>query len=153
MVAYSFKPRFVGPIQLGLGLQVDHHPGDGHILRPKRQTIRSIGRRRHAMAGQQLQLYTGMRTANCRKIGDAVCTETRPITIEVRQTGLRIMLGSSGIALKSRFAEELALNDGFRDPVEMHAFWLEEHGLGWFHGVLIKWVPFLPGPREQGAPT
>lgn len=68
MVAYSFKKRFVDPIRVGLSsvsLSFD--------CQPKRQTIRSIGKRRHARPGETLQLYTAMRTKQCRKIGDARC--------------------------------------------------------------------------------
>ena len=53
MVAYSLKPRFIPPILSGA----------------KRQTIRAISRRRHAIPGETLQLYTGMRTKQCRLIG------------------------------------------------------------------------------------
>ena len=66
MVAYSFRPRFIEPILGGR----------------KRQTIRAIGRRRHARPGDPLQLYAGMRTRNCRLIGRAIC-------IDVVEVGLR----------------------------------------------------------------
>ena len=46
VVALNFKQQFIPPILSGA----------------KRQTIRAIGRRRHAIPGETLQLYTGMRT-------------------------------------------------------------------------------------------
>jgi hypothetical protein len=47
MVAYSFAPQFIDTIRSGT----------------KCQTIRPIGKRRHARTGEPVQLYTGMRTA------------------------------------------------------------------------------------------
>jgi hypothetical protein len=61
MVAYSYKARFVAPIRVGLDLPTlaehlemgGYHPGQ--IIRPKRQTIRAKGKRRHARPGETLQ--------------------------------------------------------------------------------------------------
>ena len=66
MVAFNFKAQFADAVERGV----------------KRQTIRAIrkdGRVPHI--GSALQLYTGMRTKNCRKLKDAVCTNVWPITI------------------------------------------------------------------------
>jgi hypothetical protein len=80
MVAYSYKRRFINPIRVGLGLpplfQFGPHKLVGDMdaeIRPKRQTIRAFGKRRHARAGEILQHYTAMRTKQCTKIGDARC--------------------------------------------------------------------------------
>lgn len=79
MVAYSYKAGFVAPIRVGLGLAVLdlHYELGGYLpgqpIRPKRQTIRANGRRRHARPGEALQHYHGMRTTKCFKIGDARC--------------------------------------------------------------------------------
>jgi hypothetical protein len=62
MVAYSFQPMFELPIVLGT----------------KRQTIRAAGKRRHARAGDTLQLYLGMRTPRCRLLATASCADIRP---------------------------------------------------------------------------
>lgn len=137
MVAYSFKKRFVEPIRWGLGLGLDLSDGCVRIGEPKRQTIRAVGKRRHARPGETLQLYTAMRTKQCEKIGLARCTSCDPIFINVFDTHLEFL----------RFAPEpvgldaFARADGFENAAEMHAFWAKEHGLGWFKGVLIKWVP------------
>jgi uncharacterized protein YqfB (UPF0267 family) len=58
MVAYSFKARFVEPILAGT----------------KTQTIRA-DRKRHARPGEDLQLYTAMRTKQCKLIRVARCTQ------------------------------------------------------------------------------
>lgn len=45
MVAYSFRPQFIAPIQSGA----------------KRQTVRGL-RKRHAHVGELVQLYTARRS-------------------------------------------------------------------------------------------
>ncbi len=69
MVAYSFDRRFVPAIVSGA----------------KRQTIRAH-RARHARPGETLQLYTGMRTRQCRKIveRDPVCTRIDEVLFDLR---------------------------------------------------------------------
>ena len=52
MVAYSFKKQFGPPILAGT----------------KAQTIRA-DRKRHVRSGELVQLYTGMRTRQCRRLG------------------------------------------------------------------------------------
>lgn len=112
MVAYSFKKRFVAPIRAGLGLIMKDDKGnwlqcesvidDGATVshpfdpykdlapeaRPKRQTIRAIGKRRHARPGETLQLYTAMRTKQCEKIGEARCIAVLPIRIVVKERSM-----------------------------------------------------------------
>ncbi|MGY0779836.1 S49 family peptidase [Azospirillum argentinense] len=78
MVAYSFRPRFIDPILAGL------EPGP---LLPgmKRQTIRGAsGGKRHARPGELVQLYTGMRTRQCRKLGEGRCVAAEPVTLLVK---------------------------------------------------------------------
>lgn len=140
MVAYSFKRRFVAPIQVGLG-QIEHIPGTEYT--PKRQTIRAIGKRRHARPGETLQLYSGMRTKQCFSIGVARCTSARGIKIFVEGGQIRID-GESDI-INPASLDHFARGDGFKDWVDMQAFWRAEHGgiarLGPFVGVLIMWEP------------
>lgn len=138
MVAYSFQSQFVDPIEAGT----------------KRQTIRAIGKRRHARPGDALQLYTGMRTRNCRKILalDPTCLDVQPICIDVSQrtktTALafrapvfvidRITInGVELCALKN--LEDFARADGFASLEEMADFWGRTHGPGIFVGALITW--------------
>lgn len=119
MVAYSFKARFAEPILAGT----------------KRQTIRAIGKRRHARPGDALQLYTGMRTAHCRKIADKTCIAAEAITLDWRSAGAAIIDGK--IILNF---DDLARNDGFKDGDEMKDFWRENHpGVEMFDGILIRW--------------
>lgn len=120
MVAYSFKKRFVLPILTGT------KPG----------TIRAI-RKRHAEPGEQLQLYQGMRTRQCRLIMRAPCTETWSISIKLGSRP-EIIRGPDKVDDLDRFA----VADGFTDFDDMARFWHDEHpDLSTFSGVQLMWDP------------
>lgn len=131
MVAYNFKERFIDPIQVGLGRTLRSD------IRPKRQTIRAIGKRRHARAGETLQLYYAMRTKQCFKIGDSRCTSVERIII---YPDTMIIL-RVGVIQTARQIQNFARQDGFENVADMQQFWLEEHGPSKFEGALIQWEP------------
>lgn len=145
MVAYSFKRRFVDPIRIGLRLDPNDAPPD--FVRPKHQTIRAIGKRRHARPSETLQLYTGMRTRQCEKIGDARCVNVVGVRIHVNGGRVTIAPGTrdENAFDKTPQLDAFAQRDGFSDWLEMQEFWREEHGdtvrLGPFVGLLILWEP------------
>ncbi len=119
MVAYSFKARFAGPIEDG----------------SKGQTIRN-DRKRHARPGEELQLYTGMRTKSCRLVGRKTCVTVEPVEIDVQPEGIvSIVVAGREIGDMEAFARR----DGFVDLRDMSAFWLAEHGVKRFSGVVISW--------------
>lgn len=122
MVAYSFQPRFVAPVLSGR----------------KPQTIRAIGKRRHARPGDELQLYTGMRTRACKLILKSRCLSVRPITI-VTSHGWKVWVDDEAF-LKD--LDAFAQRDGFVDLADMQAFWAKHHpDVVRFDGVLIEWKP------------
>ena len=131
MTAYSFKARFVAPIQAGM----------------KRQTIRAKGKRPHAQPGGLVQLYTGMRTKACRKIvDDVVCDSVVPVRIDLRDGGRSAMhdpvcISVDGVWLIGDAPEAFARADGFDSLDDMIRFWLAEHGDILFDGVCIRWRP------------
>lgn len=142
MVAYSFKRLFVPAIKAGLSsVALSFDP------RPKLQTIRAIGRRRHARVGAALQLYCGMRSRDCFKIGDARCIAVSSIRVHVRSEIIEIHRVDAADSLIDRAAalDAFAIKDGFESWPDMKTFWLEEHGettrLGPFVGLLIEWEP------------
>lgn len=123
MVAYSFKQQFVAPILSGA----------------KCQTIRA-DRKRHVMAGEETQLYTGMRTKQCRLIGRATCIGTVPVTINLTANFVTV-----GGAVYKGWADldAFARHDGFEDWLAMRGFWHDNHpGIKIFSGVLIRWASF-----------
>jgi len=142
VVAYSFKQRFVVPIRLGLGMTVGIVDDGTQRLKPKRQTIRAIGKRRHARPGETLQLYCGMRQPGCFLIGAAICTDTRAVKIVLSDTDFQIILNNSAIGLLPSEIRRFAQADGFDDEHDMLDFWREEHpGLDVFEGIVCEWRP------------
>lgn len=145
MVAYSFQRQFVTPIQVGLGLQ-QTIPGTVYV--PKRQTIRAVGKRRHARPGETLQLYRGMRTRQCFKIGDARCVEAGEIELVFGARPSVLIRGETRAEVVTHFVsspdglDDFARADGFADWAAMVAFWVEQHGpLREFFGVIVYWEP------------
>jgi len=133
MVAYSFKAQFAEPIAT---LQ-------------KRQTVRG-NRKRHARPGEAIQLYAVMRTRHCRKIltPDPVCLDVRPIGIVFDWNMSRLIksIEIAGLRLSDEEIEAFAIADGFGDlfgsaAIRMGRFWLDNHGLAPFDGVVIRWEP------------
>lgn len=137
MVAYSFKKQFAPAIREGL----------------KTQTIRG-DRDRHARPGEMLQLFTGMRTAHCKKICEDVrCTDVRRIGIwfSAKAEIENIVVDGNHI----RDLDAFAIQDGFANVLDMGEFWLDAHKstIGWgtpvlWHGQLIEWAAPSAGLGE-----
>ena len=117
MVAYNFQPRFAPLVESGT----------------KTQTIRAVGKRRHASPGDALQLYTGMRTKQCRLLLNATCLSTQKIEITF---GGAVYLDNQW--LHPCYIYPLALADGFKSEDEFYEFFIKKAA---FEGVLIKWEP------------
>jgi hypothetical protein len=146
MVAYSFQRQFIEPIQMGIR--------DPFADGAKLQTIRAH-RKRHARAGEMLQLYIGMRTKNCMKIvPDQECEDVFNIRFEVAKSGIKdIYIGLSEPRCELPKIDEFAQADGFSDADAMRDFWLASHGEGLFEGVLVTWFPeaFLAARHERSV--
>jgi len=128
VVAYSFRPQFRAPIIAGT----------------KQQTIRA-DRKRHAREGETLQLYTGMRTRQCKAIGTATCFTVQPIRIEVENAVIGTQTGRTLTTIDE--LDNFARMDGFDDWKAMRAFWHENHpDTPVFSGVLIRWTNFKEAP-------
>lgn len=126
MVAYSFKAQFRTRILAGT----------------KRQTIRS-DRKRHARPGEQIQLYTGMRTRSCALIARAICQACVPIRIGVADQWIETETGRID---DLPTLELFAAVDGFESWSAMRAFWQREHrDQPTFFGVLIRWNGLVEG--------
>ncbi|MBY6244162.1 hypothetical protein [Methylosinus sp. Sm6] len=131
MVAYSFQKRFAEPIEAGT----------------KRQTIRP-DRKRHARPGEELQLYTGMRTKHCKHIRRARCKGVYPIALSPRRRWAWVgagyecaflhgeprdasEIGLDRYGLSGRFVtpylEAFARADGFIGWGDLARFWFEQH--------------------------
>lgn len=133
MVAYSFNAQFVAPILSGRKAQTIRAPrADG----------------RHAAEGDALQLYTGMRTRQCRLILKTRCTGTEDILLRWRPV-IEVEVG--GVRLAIRDYDAFAQADGFVDFSAMEDFWATQHpGREIFNGILISWAP-PSGVVEMGT--
>lgn len=120
MVAYSFQRRFSPSIEAGT----------------KDHTIRA-DRRRHAKAGEELQLYEGMRTKACRLLGRPPCLLVGPIRLDFDRGVVECGPWTYTTAAE---LDHLGRRDGFSDWAEMRAFWAEFHpGATTFSGVIVFW--------------
>lgn len=132
MVAYNFQRQFVPAIQAG----------------KKRQTIRAHRKNnRHARVGERLQLYSGLRTKNCRKLfdKDPICNAVDSVEIYIKEAGQIEQIVLNGTHLNSNEIEKFAKADGFmaangltaRDA--MGVFFQGYYGIGIFKGNVIRW--------------
>lgn len=129
MVAYSFKMRFARPIRSG----------------QKMQTIRA-DRARHARPGENVQLYTAMRTKQCQLIARGICRDVRPIVLDFRHLAVNIP-GVEVFTTPEELAK-FARRDGFADWDELHLFWMLEHKPlpDRWSGVIVFWHELEPNP-------
>jgi hypothetical protein len=134
MVAISFKSEFVDLIDGG----------------EKTRTIRGIRKAGNPEPGNVLQLYTGLRTANCEKIRDVTCTRVRPVIIDhmgIRLAGRQLYAGDApayqGGPDPESYDGDFARADGFDNFVSMLEFFEKQYGLP-FEGQLIEWTLALP---------
>lgn len=134
MVAYSFHAMFAEPI----------------VTLRKRQTIRGP-RRRHAYPGEPIQLYTAMRTRQCRKLLaiDPICLDVTPLGLSIDANHPQLLADAvlMNCPLNNVEIEQLAWEDGFgggpagQARLRMGEWWLKTHGAGRFGGFLIRWEP------------
>ena len=131
MVAYNFQSEF----------------GPRILDRIKCSTIRRNGKRRHAVKGDEVQLYTGQRTKACRLLGRSTCLYSRPIEIHrscVYVDGSRFVT--------PQFFAHLAGREGFADFAEMQAWFDQRYGLPFVDATQIRWSKtFLENGPEVPA--
>ncbi|WOI34755.1 hypothetical protein R1T40_08525 [Tritonibacter scottomollicae] len=117
MVAYNFQQEFEPDILLGRKLS----------------TIRPNGKRRHAVAGDELQQYVGMRTQSCRLLLRVPCIYSKPI--EIHHWGADI----DGVGCTGANMEKLAGIEGFASAGNMQAWFDNRYGLPAVGFTQIRW--------------
>lgn len=113
MTAFNFKPEFVPLIESG----------------QKRSTIRST---RRCSPGDIMQLYTGQRTKQCRKIMDALCIGVAEIEINDSDIWRLPKPADGKVFVNPRLSHQ----EGFLNECEMLDFFRRQYGLpyrGWLH--------------------
>lgn len=116
MPALNFQKQFADKVERG----------------EKRQTIRK--KKKHPIkAGDKLYLYTGMRTKQCRKLGEEVCKKVYKFGIDSDEEVYFDECVLIGIE-----KEQLAKDDGFECAADMIDWFKNTHGLPFF-GQVILW--------------
>lgn len=125
MPAYNFKLRFASLVENG----------------QKRQTIRQTAK--GARRGVKAYLYTGQRTANCRKIGEGTITDVMPIEIGRLSCGepyAEVTEHDGNLThMVYEQLDSLARDDGFSNGEEMVEWFDTLYGLP-FTGYMHKWA-------------
>lgn len=106
MPLYGFKKQFAEAGAIG----------------QKRRTIRPA-RKRPTRVGETLFLYTGLRSSNARKLGEARCT--RVARVEIYADGVAI----GGAWLSAKELESFARDDGFQSATDFLEFFRKVHKL------------------------
>jgi hypothetical protein len=126
MPAYNFQSRFAPLVESG----------------QKRQTIRQTAK--GAMRGATAFLYTGQRTAHCRKLGEGTITDVLPIEIGRHACSEPYANITERDGKQTHLAHEhldaLARDDGFVNGEEMADWFDAWYGLP-FTGFLHMWQP------------
>ena len=143
MPALNFKVAWADAVALGARLaNCEIAPVAMVDLIPKRTTIRRLGR---AKLGDTLYLYTGQRTKECRKLGEALCLFVTPVRIarERLTRGAYMHLGTAQTdkaLLSGPRLERFARLDtaGQWGAVEFIRFFEDTYSLP-FDGELIGW--------------
>lgn len=117
----------------------------------KRQTIRAYRKDgRDPKVGQTLYLYTGLRTKQCRKLGEAQCLLANGISIGSNGGMIWYPPNIKGVHMGDVKRRRIARLDGFGSYVEMIEWFDKTHGLP-FEGQLIRWgnLSKSPPPRSR----
>lgn len=106
----------------------------------KRQTIRKAGKKwENVKVGDKLTLYTGLRTKDCRKLGEAEVESIDNIDIYIGFIGSDVWLNGDNI--NEDVCEKLARADGFNGVRDFLEFFHDHYGTS-FKGKIIKWKNF-----------
>lgn len=150
MPAYNFHPRFAEPILAGVKggtIRAPRRPGNRGIHTVARQEATGG----HAYVGEDLSLYTGMRTRQCRLIARKTCLGVERIALHLRAGAVLFPRRDIARYIDGAAAlDDFARFDGFPDWVSLTDFWRAMHGdIADFIGWHIRWLP-LPGGFGDG---
>lgn len=102
----------------------------------KLQTVRK-NRTRPIRVGDPLFHHVGLRTKNCRKLGESICTGVKKVSINEHG---RLVIDGGIVAENGR--ERFARADGFGGWEEMLLWIQRTHGLP-FYGQVILWADIV----------
>lgn len=122
--AFNFRTQFAGPVERGEKLQtIRQRRKDGRVPKP----------------GDRVTLFTGMRTAYCRKLGESSVVDCFPVYMDLEDLGQRAII-SNGVRMHMGEANSFAKLDGFSSAIEMLRWFRETYRpADSFDGFCVRW--------------
>lgn len=122
--SFNFRSQFAEAVERGEKLQtIRQRRKDGRVPKP----------------GDRVTLFTGMRTAYCRRLGESVIVDCFPIHMDLEELGRRVIV-SNGIRLHIGEAESFAKLDGFKSALEMLEWFRQTYRpADAFDGFCVRW--------------
>lgn len=116
----------------------------------KRQTIRRAGPKwANVKVGDKLTLYTGLRTKQCRKLGEAVVESITPITIDTECDNVAVETPLGDFNLDLPALNDLVARDGFDSNDDFFKFFCLNYYVGRLKMVVIRWADFKEAKNER----
>lgn len=120
----------------------------------KRQTIRRASPKwQNVKAGDKLTLYTGLRTKQCRKLGEAVVESITPITLQSVDDWIEAHTPLGDFMLYYSDLEDLSGRDGFDGVRDFFLFFYNTYIERELEMVVIRWTDFKKAKDERGTLT
>lgn len=117
----------------------------------KRQTIRRASPKWEKVeAGDRLTLYTGLRTKQCRKLGEAVVESITPIMIDTECDNVAVETPLGDFNLDLPALNDLVARDGFISNADFFKFFCINYKVGRFKMLVIRWADFREAKDETG---
>lgn len=142
MVGYSFKGRFVPKI----------------AGRTKTQTMRAVGKKRHAKKGELITMTTGDRFHPV-KFGAARAIIVAPVTLDFEGRHAfwihqGVTNGDAQINIEGAALDVFARSDGFDDWADLESFFRQTYaGAPAWSGIRIFWGDTFASLTPAGAST
>jgi hypothetical protein len=121
MPSLSFQQQFVP----GIYAMLSKDYASRTKVKPKTTTIRAM-RKRPFKKGDRLFLFSGLRTKQCKRLGEAICKKIEMIGIEEAASGLFIVT-VNGEMITEEEINCLARHDGFKTGAEMIKWFCKHH--------------------------
>lgn len=116
----------------------------------KRQTIRRASQKwANVKAGDKLTLYTGLRTKECRKLGEAFVSEVIFIEIDSRLERVAVESPLGKAYLDEPFLRDLIERDGFDNKSAFFNFFAKTYKTCTNTMFVIRWHCFMEAKNEQ----
>lgn len=117
----------------------------------KRQTIRRASPKwQNVKAGDKLTLYAGLRTKQCRKLGEAILESITPIMIDTECDNVAVETPLGDFNLDLPALNDLVARDGFISNDEFFKFFCLNYKVGRFKMFVIRWIDFKETKDETG---